>query len=177
MRAIGLILLLSLSTVVAHAQRIPEHLQPRVALDVSGPSSIEPLVRSYLTRELRSIPDIILVNDDGDFNVTVVAMELSAGREILGIALSVVVLEAIPTSGLVSVAVAESGLEISQEQVFEISTAAQQLDNGYGSLVTHRLLTGPQNSLQSRCQEIIADFDGELLESQRRLVRDWLRDQ
>lgn len=169
-------LLFSLVAVAAQAQRIPEYLHPKVEVEVSAGSSIESLVRSYLNRELRSIPDVVLVDDDGDYTLTVVAMKVGGETGTLGVVLSSVVMEAVSAAGLLRVAVKGSGVQLSQEQLSRMTEFAQR-QGEYGTIVSQRLLAGPQNSLQARCQNIVADFDGEQLETYRRTVRNLLRDQ
>ena len=85
-------LLLTASSVSAQEKEFPKFVA-RVKLSVSGSENIKDEVVSYLSRELRALGDVVIVEQDARWELSVIVMELaSRGGSKNGLAFSVVVI-------------------------------------------------------------------------------------
>lgn len=76
----------------AAAQYLPK-FKARVKVSVSGRENIKGMVTSFINRELRSLQDVELVDHNPEWELEILAMEVSTkGGSKVGIVLSVVIL-------------------------------------------------------------------------------------
>jgi len=140
---------------------VAEDLQPfagRVQVAVSASDSIKGKIESYLSRELRSLGDIVITDDNPRWILSVVALEAeSKGGYKTGVVLSVVILEPFNNQFVVNM-VPEKTKEL-------VSGMTSSLFSYSG----HWLRMGAPEDLRSICNGIIADFDSIELKSARDL--------
>ena len=139
-----------------------DKIKCRVQLKVSASETLTDETTSYLTRELRRIDDIDVVNDDPWYVVNVVALETSnnAGTS-TGYVFSIVVESPLhPKSlrDLLATKVDENALKIFD---FALRTATH--------IESHFLQVGPTGELESICKKIVAKIDGSVLEDSRKV--------
>ena len=154
-----LILLMVVATMtlgaITNSEEQTEH-RFRVQLFVSGHDSIKGLVTSYINRELRSLRDVEIVYNNSDWELRIVAMETTSNGRKIGVALSTVTL-----------------------QMFNYQFLAQLLPENYRKTVTRHtsdlqhyrrmsLSLGPDDDLRILCNEIVAEFDADYLEKERK---------
>jgi len=128
----------------------------RVRVEVSGDANIKPLVTSYINRELRTLNDVKIMDNDPGWLLSIVAIETyTKGGDKIGVALSVVVLKLVTSLFAKKIPLALVGM-VPELYLFH----------------THILYTDSTNNLQRTCKRIVADFDSEQLETARRVLRE-----
>lgn len=129
----------------------------RISLDVSAKEQLRVEATSYLSRELRSLGDVIVTDSDPTFIVQIVAIETHAGERANGYAFSVVVLEPISPG-------------IARMMTANMNPKDKDLWSGYLSrrsdVADHFIQTGPE--LQELCKSIIASIDTDVIEKERK---------
>jgi len=141
------------------AQESPK-FKARVRVSVTASESIKGTVTSYINRELRSLQDVELVDRDEEYELKIMAMELSdAGGYNFAIALSAVSLIKFPNQ-LLSNVVPNSYKE-----------AIVKLTSGLYYYPIQWLITGPTRDLRKLCSDVVATFDTESLEEGRQSHR------
>jgi hypothetical protein len=150
-----MILTLLISALCSSAEDAPK-FHASVSLAVSAPDSIKREVTSFLSRELRELGDVTLVESGGNAELQVVVMELTSDGENLGFAFSVVSFLHLPP-WLV--------------EKLSVSGPSGELDKGFvADLVTvpdHWLKVGGSGDLKVLCQKVVATFDTEVLAEMR----------
>lgn len=140
-----------------------------VELRIGGNEEIKNAVYSYVSRELRSLRDVRVVKDNGDWVIDLVALqdENTLGQQI-GVTLSVVVLERFRLRLYNSLLVkgklnekAKLSEKANEYKLLEIITS-----NLY-RIIAHRVQIGGPNDLQYLCQETVANFDARHLKPER----------
>ena len=137
--------------------------QTRVAVSVSATDSLRNQITSYITRELRTIPDIVIVEDKPEYEIQIVALNdaLESGRKI-GYSMSVVITYRVGDFFV---------KELAGTNNQTVKYAASMLAEDYVDVRTHRLLTGPNEGLQANCSKVVADFDASELEPTRKFIQ------
>jgi len=145
----------------------------RVKVVVSAEEKISGKIESYIKRELRSLADVTIVEEETDYEISVVAIEdkLESGK-IVGITLSVVILDCLdPLLYVIPIAKffgwtlpGETNMTGFREKLGDFG-----LDRPSYILDEHWLRTGSYRALRSICEGIVADFDTEILEGPRKL--------
>jgi len=129
----------------------------RVLLVVSADESIKGKIESYISRELRSLGDIIQVNEDYKYVMSITGLETHNKKgDKIGVALSVIILPRFDSQFLSS--------------LFENAKHKKIIIGWTGSLYwepIHWLLVGPSEDLQSICKNIVTYFDNEVLQKSR----------
>lgn len=136
----------------------------KVQVSISADESIKSQVDSYIKRELRSLQDVTLVDEGADWELNIIAMEVStkAGYK-SGIVLSVIIISPF------------------KNQI--VSEMFQEKYKDFGATLTkdlyrhpdHWLRAGPNDQLRSLCVELIADFDSKIIEEVRRQYREIIK--
>lgn len=135
--------------------------QWKVKVTVSADESIKNSVSSYLNRELRSLGDVDIVDNNPEWQLSILGGELeTAGGRKTGVVLSTVILTPF-----------NSKILLSQQLKPEYKDKALQMTSQLFWYPEHWLRIGPADSLQTLCKEIIAAFDTKYLEEQRRSRR------
>lgn len=142
---------------------------PKVKVDVSANDNINGEIVSYLSRELRSLGDVIVVDEKPDWTISIVALELTnKGGNNTGVALSILILSK-PHSPLIEMGINDL-YRLKKINKFEMDSLQQMINIDFG-LVTeyegHWLRTGSPDNLRDICNGIVADFDSKYLEPTR----------
>lgn len=153
-----LLLVFSTSVIAQSGSRAP--FSAKVQLSVSANENIKGQIESYINRELRSLHDVVLVDEDADWELSLLALEPSVGGHKSGaIALSLVVLTPFSNGVL-------SGMF--QEEAEDMGALVTE---GLYSYPDHYLRVGPEDELREMCAGLVADFDSDLIEKRRKLIR------
>lgn len=148
-----------------------------VQLSIAAPYEIKNLVHSYLSRELRSLGDIKLVENDPEWIIDIIACQVKDRTGYVGGVMFSVVIEKryrMPVELLMSTV--RSAFRITSDDWNKLKETRQYLEEAFTEidtacnfkdLVHHKLRTGNSRDMQSICQEIVADFDAEHLNKQR----------
>jgi hypothetical protein len=132
----------------------------RVAVIVSAKGNIKNLITSYVTRELRSLSDVVIVENNPQWVLAIVAFELrTKGGEKTGVAFSTVVLEPFNNNMLKT---------LLQEKYKD---SGFSLTSNLYKFQAQWLQVGSESDIRSICSGIVADFDGEHLEKRRKLFQ------
>ena len=138
-----------------------QDLQPfsaRVAVGVTADGNIKGQIESYISRELRSLGDIIVTNDHPDWILNIVAMESKTRSGYKsGIVLSIVILEPFKEYS------AAFQVDIKSHEMFYKYVTSLHEVSGHG------LRTGSSEDLKSICEGIVADFDSKHLKNSRKI--------
>lgn len=156
----GVGILFFATTILVYAQEQSAKNTFRVTLDVSGSELIKGEVVSYISRELRSLTDIVLVDSDPDLRVEVVAL---ANKDrlgnLLGYTLSIVVAKRLKPAfvrGVINAFVHKDG---ERKLMLDLFSSQERL-------ISHSIVTGAD--LQGLSKKIVADIDGEVIEAERK---------
>lgn len=133
----------------------------KVQVSVSAEEAIRGQVESYVKRELRSLRDVTIVDEGADWELSILAMEVSTkGGYKSGVIISAVILRPFDNQ-MVSALLEEKYKE-----------TGAHLTEGLYRYPDHWLRTGSTDQLRSLCVEIVADFDSQHLEKSRKLYRE-----
>jgi hypothetical protein len=137
----------------------------RVKLEISGNDNIKTEVSSYLSRELRALNDVVLVDDNPHYLISIVAVEVpSLSGYKTGVNLSVVVLKIFPNKWL-------------DIWIMKLPDASKKGILDYTSnlyyFIDHSTIGGSSDDLQSMCKKIVATFDNETLEEIQKNNQHW----
>ena len=130
----------------------------RVQVDVTARETIKGQIESYLTRELRSLGDVVVTDESPEWQLLVIAVETTSAGRVNGVALSVVVLKPLDNTFIL-----DATREEAKELVTVITSSALVDYNG------NSLRVGPLNGLRSMCDKIIVEFDTNELKPARKL--------
>lgn len=129
----------------------------RVYVDVSGDPNIKSLITSYITRELRSIGDIVVVDSKPDYKLIIVAIEdhTTSGKK-FGFSLAITI------------------LEYYREDIFRFMLKEKYKDS-FRSIMADLcefknllVMCDSDKNLRSTCSKIVANLDNEYLEPSRK---------
>jgi hypothetical protein len=129
-----------------------------VKLSISGEESIKNEITSFMSRELRELSDVTVVDENPDWEISVVAMEshLKSGQK-TGFVISVVLFQHY------------------NPKVFDIlfdkkhAEVAKNLMTRAVIYLDHWLRSGSTEELKTVCQGLVADFDSKHLAEARKL--------
>jgi len=122
-------------------------------------------VTSYISRELRSIGDVEIVDKEADWTLEVAVYEiLDKSRKQLGISIVVVVLENYLQGALKYYISTLSGEEEKKKKIIEDTSNLTKYRNTIIS-------TTSTDSVKSSCEELVALFDSKYLEESRNTHR------
>ncbi len=162
------IVVLSLLFLIPHSVFSQEKDIPkfsiRVKLTCSAKDNIRGEVESFLRRELRSLNDVILVDENAGLEINIVAMEQeTVSRRKVGIIFSVVVLR--PMEELLKFWVMSEG-----KMTYDKAKFMDRLKDHFKIYLYkgHYIQTGPVEELKSICQSIVAKLDIDYLEEVRK---------
>ena len=136
-----------------------------VSVGVDAPESYVPRITSYVTRELRSLPDVTVTTDEeAPLKLVVVAREEKLPDRMIGVivvgfvlekSLPLEILGLLQDQGLIT----PQGLEI-----------IKKLPPGPYTMVDYLIYYGLTSQLKDICEALVAQFDGTVLEEKRRSV-------
>jgi len=138
----------------------------RVQLKISADDSIAGEIKSYLSRELRALGDVIQTKENIDYKISVIAIETlyEGGQKIGGSVLSVIVLEPFPNSVL-------SFYAKDEEKEMLLKITKNLYYNPY-----RWVQSGSTKNLFELCQKLIAHFDSTVLQPRRDKYQQFLDD-
>ena len=159
---IPLLLMVTVISSVA-AQDLPK-FKARVKVSVSADENIKGMVTSYINRELRSLQDVEVVDRDPEWELQILAMEVSTkGGYKSGIVLSVVILSKFSSQILLPFV---SG---------SYKEAVDKLTSNLYYYPDHWLIVDSTKDLKQSCIGIVADFDTKYLEQSRKINRELMK--
>lgn len=143
---------IALAQSVASESRAFPVVAVRVSIN-SHDDRIVTVVESYIQTELRSLPDVKIVDDRADWELNVLALEVSAGdgQAPIGVVLSVAVLELFPN--------------------YVFRGEAAEMTRALSWFQGHLLRTGTRQDLRELCAEIVSTFDNTHLQAARTVRR------
>jgi hypothetical protein len=137
-----------------------------VKLTISGRTGLENQVRSYFTREFRTIGDVDVNDDQALLCLDIVIMEVkNKGGRSIGYAMSLVITD---RTAIVPLVVAGTNLTTDTAKQLQIV----QLMPKDGILVDHILQTLDPDSLPATCKALASQIDGGQIERVRKQVRE-----
>ncbi len=147
----------------AFSQDIPKY-SARVKINCSSNSDVMEIT-SYLTRELRSLNDVSVVENNPDWELSIIVLETitKSGMKI-GIVFSVVILKPI-SNEVLKFYLTEVG-KLRPDQVAFIDLAKNDLYNFRG----HWIDTGSKDDMRYICQRVVAQFDSGYLDKRKEVV-------
>lgn len=156
---IALLLLLSFGYT-----QTPEHTT-RVKLDITADKAIEGRVNSYISRELRSIGDVVVVDNKYDYEISLVCTEVvNKGGESIGVTFSVYIGRRFKPEHLINYWLnfyPSVDTNFTKSIIIEINT------RNVSSPEHHSVIIGNKEDLRTICENIVAIFDSEILEPNR----------
>jgi hypothetical protein len=118
-------------------------------------------VTSYIGRELRSLNDVVMVEEHANYVISILVLQLrNRNGTNAGIAFSTMILEPYDKSFLLKSLDAKTKPFV-EAHMGEVYRHPRQWIN-----------TGGNEDLQNIAKEIVADFDGQILEADRKLFRE-----
>lgn len=154
---VGILILPSLAFSAENA------LEFRVLLQVKGDESIESRIKSYLSRELRALGDVIQSKDNYKYDITVLGAKLeNKGGDGVGVVISVNILTKF------------NNQHFSYMFKEEFAKDCITLTNGLYYYPKHWVRVGSDHDLQSICRGIIADFNSQILQKQRDELQEYI---
>lgn len=145
----------------------PPKFSARLRLTITADEAISAQVTSYITREIRALGDVTVADDNPDWEMHIIAMQMvGKDKTVYGIALSAVLLQrSLLGPSLEVIKNWDVKLEDAQQKYLNVMVAAAMKTF---TLVNYKLRTGPPESLQDICAAIVAEFDAKQLEPERK---------
>lgn len=165
--------------------KIPKYLTQEytttVRLEISASEEIENQIYSYFSRELRSLGDVELVEDNPEWIIHIVALQAKDRTGYIeGVIFSIVIekvyeihVEDLLSAVKIIFKISDDDWKElkekrqSLEELFTLISTDNNVRDNIRDLVSHSLQIGSSHNTQNICQEIVADFDAELLKKER----------
>jgi hypothetical protein len=166
----------------ASSLKAEEELKPniKVRLSISADEDIKQKTESYLSRELRSLGDVTVVEKGGDCKLNIIVIDrvclsISVTYENPSIPYIFVLAETLSKSlleQLTSHPESKFKQEVKQKIIMDSITGLVSVLENDGLLLSPKtwLYTGSLDNLRSRCEEIIVDFDSNYLKEKRKAI-------
>jgi len=139
--------------IICYAQEIQPY-SGRVSVSISANDNIKGQIESYISRELRSLGDVIVTDDNPDWVLHIVALEpTSKGGNKVGIILSVVITRPFKSNGLNVLLIVLREVKKNEREILSSMTA------DLNSIASHEIRVGSPEDLRNMCNSIVADFD------------------
>ena len=167
MKLLLIVFLASAVTNVAYG----EESALNVYVDVSGKN--ESVIFSYITRELRDLSDVKVVSEESaaTYSIRVVTTRIEVGGDFKGYSISWVAARRFDKEmiiGLVDLVDATNAEWLKSIKDYVAATDAVDL-------MQHIVVTVPAKYLKGKCEELVAEFDSEVLESMRQAKEEFER--
>jgi hypothetical protein len=166
--AITVLIFLALTSFVdktSFSQQIPiPKYECRVQLSVSASEDIKSILQSYLARELRSLGDISLVDDEADFKVIVIGMNTySDNNTMIGYTIATTIVEPFDNQLMLTFLRASTSNP----------NIADTIDKLTKNLcIYHTTIINTDSDLKRLSGTIVANFDSDYVEADRKLHRE-----
>lgn len=156
-----------------NGQSLPKRARAEVRLALTAPDDMENAARSYISRELRLLPDVQVVSDDANWVLEVLMMnsDLVDGQRV-GVIASVVVYK--PFDGKFLAQLTAASLSLNKEDKQDLRERIVLLTSGNVVIKNHMVYSYSDEALRSLCEKIVADFDGGQLEPYRQRVTEFM---
>jgi hypothetical protein len=153
----------------AQAQELPAKFATTVQLSISyrTDGTMKTQITSFLSRELRGLGDVTVVDDNGHYLISVVGLTLVAGGKTAGFALATVYLRASQKAEWATDKWFHDMTGVEKIELWRLDVLRELFRHG-PEFLDSQLHTGQFSSLQKICQEIVADFDTTILDSARK---------
>lgn len=157
-KGLYIIIVVALFPFTSFARGLPP-FSGRVSVSVNANENIKGEIESYISRELRSLGDIIVTDNNPRWVLNIVALEVSTkGGYKSGVLLSIVILEPFDSSLLMDL-VGDKNKQ--NKQLIYVMTLDLYSFSG------HWLRVGAPEDLRKICNAIVADFDTEYIKPAR----------
>lgn len=154
-------LIIVVVTVLSFAVFAEEQIKTKVKVTVDG--RVE--ASSFITRELRSLGDVEVVSTNQDYSINILVLETKTKQNIAtGFALSIL----ITRGNSIALVLGMTTNRIADEQALGLVNAAAVASKDLVILEEHEVETCGPDGLRKVCEEIVARFDSEHLERDRR---------
>ena len=131
----------------------------RVMLNISASEDIQSEITSYISRELRSFKDILIVEKDPYLRVSIVALANKINNNKVGYSISVVVAKRLEPAMIKGVIAAFVEKETAGDFMYDMFAGGE-------TMLHHSVITGPD--IHNLCKSIVADIDGDVIEAERK---------
>lgn len=160
------------------AQEKQENQKPikystKIKINISANDKIKGELTSYLTRELRELNDVTIVDKKADWVLEILGIDLETKNGYKnGFCISVIILKPFGNGDLIVAFLQDTTIERTQwsnlaKAVYSINTNTDVFLNAY-SFCGSWIRTGAPDEMKKVCQGVIADFDSEYLEPERK---------
>jgi hypothetical protein len=129
----------------------------RVKVVVSGMEDLENIIASNIKKELVSLSDVVVVDDNAEYLISLVAGEIAfINRRTAGVALSVVLMEHFDNSFIADI--------IQDDKKSAVQSETSNLYKFKG----HWFQVGAYKAIMTLCAEIVADINSHHFEGKRK---------
>lgn len=141
----------------------------RVQVVVTANQRIAGSISSYIKRELRSLHDVVITDNNPQYNFRIVAaeLELDRGTEI-GVGISCVITESLTLDAFVNM------LEVRFPECRIDWDVLKDRCKDQTEILLHKVIYTPHEGLRKTCERLVADFDITVLEAHRKSLRNVL---
>ena len=160
--------------------KIPKY-NTTVKLEISASEDIKNQIYSYISRELRSLGDVEIVENNPEWIIDIVALQVKDKNSYdRGVAFSIVIEKGYKIDVNILLSVVKDAFKINSddweklkkrknlEEIFTvIITNGGNRDLLARDLVDHSLRIDNTENINNLCKEIVADFDAEYLKKER----------
>jgi hypothetical protein len=170
-RAVFLIFVFGLSALADDREKLI-----KVRVRVSAPDSMKPEALSFLTRELRALKDVEVVDNAPQYQLDVVALEISSHASTVhtGYAISAIVTSPFNLTIIQSIFGKFADQANAAKRWDSMSTETDEsVTAGPVLIQSNYLRIGPADELAKLCEGLIATIDGDIFESYRKTLRKW----
>ena len=122
-------------------------------------------IQSYITRELRQLPDVQVVYSKPEWELNIIAGTLKIDKYVYGYVISVIMVKAFDSNIITNLNPCKEKQWINNQWVNNIEAL---FSNKIYELGNHLLFWGPLKSLKDQCKEIVAIFDTKHLARERK---------
>ena len=172
-RAVFLIFVFGLSALAGEQEFTLPQKWIKVRVTVSASDSMKREALSFLTRELRALGDVEVVDTAPSYQIEVVALETSSRASTVptGYAVSAIVTSPVNLSVLKSL-FEQLGQGENAELYDSLFKATEEATAGHEMIFGHYLRIGPSDELAKLCEGLIATIDGETFERARKAMQE-----
>jgi hypothetical protein len=156
-RIIFSVIVFFLAPTFAFAQDYPKF---KVDLSLTAVESISTKISSYIKRELRSLNDVEIDEENPSWVISIVAQPIKVGQNSVGVAISTVIIESFESYGL------------NDFVIYELRDHFDSVTSKFYILKNQYIQTGGEEHLKRMCEGIVADFDNDYLEPTRKFRRE-----
>jgi hypothetical protein len=134
----------------------------RVDVVIDAPESIEHVFQDCLQRELQSLGDVELAKDNPQYRITVMALPNKTRDEVIGFTFSIMITRPLDINVLRPLLMSGKLGEHEKRILLIVGANFEKIEKT-------TLLTCPPEELGRVCNDIVAGFNNDLLEKDRRL--------